>query len=178
LHWHYRWLLYKSFGNSMEKEDYLEHALQVVVSNYQNKVAVAQTWQDKLLESLKDEENSGMLVDTLSKLLDEPPKKNAEKPIKLSNPDKLARDYALLSGDSVIIKYMGENSESYNYLYKVRTKPTNAGEMRIMKNKKYGCIYVEFEYQNGGRDSRRYEMDEFTDFQKFMSLITSVIYKF
>jgi hypothetical protein len=162
----------------MEKEDYLEHALQVVVSNYQNKVAVAQTWQDKLLESLKDEENSGMLVDTLSKLLDEPPKKNAEKPIKLSNPDKLARDYALLSGDSVIIKYMGENSESYNYLYKVRTKPTNAGEMRIMKNKKYGCIYVEFEYQNGGRDSRRYEMDEFTDFQKFMSLITSVIYKF
>jgi len=139
---------------------------------------MAQQWQDLLLKSLEDEENPGMLVDTLSKLLDEPPKKDAEKPIKLSNPEKLARDYALLSGDSVIIKYMGDNSESYNYLYKVRTKPTNAGEMRIMKNKKYGCVYVEFEYQNGGRDGRRYEMDEFTDFQKFMSLITSVIYKF
>ena len=139
---------------------------------------MAQQWQDLLLKSLEDEENPGMLVDTLSKLLDEPPKKNGEKPIKLSNPEKLARDYALLSGDSVIIKYMGDNSESYNYLYKVRTKPTNAGEMRIMKNKKYGCVYVEFEYQNGGRDGRRYEMDEFTDFQKFMSLITSVIYKF
>lgn len=137
-----------------------------------------QTWQDKLLESLKDEENSGMLVDTLSKLLDEPPKKNAEKPIKLSNPDKLARDYALLSGDSVIIQYMGENSDSYNYLYKVRTKPTNAGEMRIMKKKKYGCVYVEFEYQNGGRDGRRYEMDEFSDFQKFMKLIIDVISNF
>ena len=137
-----------------------------------------QTWQDKLLESLKDEENSGMLVDTLSKLLDEPPKKNAEKPIKLSNPEKLARDYALLSGDSVNIKYTGENSESYNYLYKVRTKPTNAGEMRIMKDKKYGCVYVEFDYQNGATDGRRYEMDEFIDFQKFMSLIVDVIYKF
>ena len=162
----------------MEKEDYLEHSLQVVASNYQNKVAVAQTWQDKLLESLKDEENSGMLIDTLSKLLDEPPKKNAETPIKLSNPDKLASDYALLSGDSVTIKYMGENSDSYNYLYRVRTKPTNAGEMRIMKQKKYGCVYVEFDYQNGGRDGRRYEMDEFSDFQKFMGLITDVIYKF
>jgi hypothetical protein len=90
----------------------------------------------------------------------------------------LASDYALLSGDSVIIKYMGENSDSYNYLYRVRTKPTNAGEMRIMKKKKYGCVYVEFDYQNGGRDGRRYEMDDFTDFQKFMGLITDVIYKF
>jgi hypothetical protein len=162
----------------MEKEDYLEHSLQVVASNYQNKVAVAQTWQDKLLESLKDEENPGMLVDTLSKLLDEPPKKNAENPIKLSNPDKLARDYALLSGDSVTIKYTGENSESYNYLYKVRTKPANTGVLRIMKDKKYGCVYVEFLNGNGGRDGRRYEMDEFSDFQKFMGLITDVIYKF
>ena len=162
----------------MEKEDYLEHSLQVVASNYQNKVAVAQTWQDKLLESLKDEENSGMMIDTLSKLLDEPPKKNAEIPIKLSNPDKLASDYALLSGDSINIKYTGENSESYNYLYKVRTKPANTGVLRIMKDKKYGCVYVEFLNGDGGRDGRRYEMDEFSDFKKFMGLITDVIYKF
>lgn len=155
------------------------HCIGIIGGCYTNLLEVmAQTWQDKLLESLKDEENSGMLIDTLSKLLDEPPKKNTEKPIKLSNPDKLARDYALLSGDSVMIKYMGENSDSYNYLYKVRTKPTNAGEMRIMKKKKYGCVHVEFEYQNGGSDGRRYEMDEFTDFQKFMSLIVDVIYKF
>jgi len=139
---------------------------------------MAQQWQDLLLKSLEDEENSGMLVDTLSKLLDELPKKNVEKPIKLSNPEKLARDYALLSGDSVNIKYTGENSESYNYMYKVRTKPTNTGILRIMKDKTYGCVYVEFLNGKGGRDGRRYEMDEFTDFQKFMSLIVDVIYKF
>jgi hypothetical protein len=167
----------------METDDYLEHALQLAASNHQNKVAVAQAWQDALMASLEDEENPGILVNTLSKILDErnsyrSTKKNRVKPIKLSNPDKLASDYALLSGDSVTIKYMGENSDSYNYLYKVRTKPTNAGEMRIMKKKKYGCVYVEFDYQNGGRDGRRYEMDEFSDFQKFMGLITDVIYKF
>lgn len=139
---------------------------------------MAQQWQDLLLKSLEDEDNSGILVDTLSKLLDDTTKKDVEKPIKLSNPDKLARDYARLSGDSVMIKYMGENSDSYNYLYKVRTKPTNAGEMRIMKKKKYGCVYVEFEYLNGGKNGRRYEMDEFSNFQKFMGLITGVIYKF
>jgi hypothetical protein len=139
---------------------------------------MAQNWQDLLLKSLEDEKNSGILVDTLSKLLDELPKKDVEKPIKLSNPEKLAIDYALLSGDSVNIKYTGENSESYNYLYKVRTKPTNTGVLRIMKDKKYGCVYVEFLNGDGGRDGRRYEMDEFTDLQKFMSLITSVIYKF
>ena len=50
--------------------------------------------------------------------------------------------------------------------------------MRIMKQKKYGCVYVEFDYQNGGRDGRRYEMDVFSDFQKFMGLIVDVIYKF
>ena len=159
-----------------EWEVYMNQQIAALNSKY--KMEVAQTWQDKLLESLKDEENPGMLVDTLSKLLDEPPKKNAEKPIKLSNPDKLARDYALLSGDSVNIKYTGENSESYNYMYKVRTKPTNTGILRIMKDKTYGCVYVEFLNGNGGRDGRRYEMDEFTDFQKFMSLIVDVIYKF
>lgn len=162
----------------METDDYLEHALQVVAANYQNKVAIAQTWQDKLMESIKDDEDSGALINAMTKLLDYGELKDVEKPIKLSNPDKLASDYALLSGDSVTIKYMGENSDSYNYLYKVRTKPTNAGEMRIMKKKKYGCVYVEFDYQNGGRDGRRYEMDEFSDFQKFMGLITDVIYKF
>jgi hypothetical protein len=162
----------------MEKEDYLEHSLQVVASNYQNKVAVAQTWQDKLMESIKDDDNYAALLGAMKNILDDSIEKDVEKPIKLSNPEKLASDYALLSGDSVTIKYMGENSDSYNYLYKVRTKPTNAGEMRIMKKKKYGCVYVEFDYQNGGRDGRRYEMDEFTNFKKFMGLITDVIYKF
>ena len=159
-----------------EWEVYMNQQIAALNSKY--KMEVAQTWQDLLLKSLEDEENPGILVDTLSKLLDDTTKKDVEKPIKLSNPDKLASDYALLSGDSVTIKYMGENSDSYNYLYKVRTKPTNAGEMRIMKNKKYGCVYVEFEYQNGGSDGRRYEMDEFTDFQKFMELIINVIRKF
>ena len=170
---------YTNILEVMEKKEYeIYIAQQISTLNYKYKMEVAQTWQDKLLESLKDEENSGMLVDTLSKLLDDATKKDVEKPIKLSNPDKLARDYALLSGDSVIIKYTGENSESYNYLYKVRTKPTNTGVLRIMKDKKYGCVYVEFLNGDGGRDGRRYEMDEFTDFQKFMGLITDVIYKF
>jgi hypothetical protein len=162
----------------METEDYLEHVLQLAASNHQNKVAVAQAWQDALMASIKDDEDYDTLLGTMKNILDDTTEKDVEKPIKLSNPDKLASDYALLSGDSVTIKYMGENSDSYNYLYKVRTKPTNAGEMRIMKKKKYGCVYVEFDYQNGGRDGRRYEMDEFSDFQKFMGLITDVIYKF
>ena len=141
-------------------------------------------WQDLLLQALKDDEDSGALLSAMasvlgpSALLDKKPISEKSNFVKLSNPDKLASDYALLSGDSVIIKYMGENSDSYNYLFKVRTKPTNAGEMRIMKKKKYGCVYVEFDYQNGGSDGRRYEMDDFTDFQKFMGLITNVIYKF
>ena len=133
-------------------------------------------WQDELLKSLGDEEKEifSNLMGNTNPCAEIP----LEKPIKLSNPDKLASDYALLSGDSVNIKYTGENSESYNYLYKVRTKPTNTGVMRIMKDKKYGCVYVEFLNGDGGRDGRRYEMDEFTDFQKFMSLIVDVIYKF
>lgn len=162
----------------MEKEDYLEHSLQLAASNHQNKVAVAQSWQDKLMESIKDDEDYDTLLNAMKNILDDSTEKDVEKPIKLSNPEKLASDYALLSGDSVTIKYMGENSDSYKYLYKVRTKPTNAGEMRIMKNRIYGCVYVEFDYQNGGRDGRRYEMDEFSDFKKFMGLITDVIYKF
>jgi hypothetical protein len=161
-----------------QKEWEVYMAKQISALNYKYKIQVAQTWQDKLLESLKDEENNGILVDTLSKLLDEPPKKNAEKPIKLSNPGKLARAYDLLSGDMVLIKYMGETSKSYRYLYTIEHKPSNTGEMRIMKEKKYGCVYVEFEYQNGGKDGRRYEMDEFTDFDTFMNLIVDVIRKF
>jgi hypothetical protein len=141
-------------------------------------------WQDLLLQALKDDEDSSALLGAMasvlgpSALLDKKPTSEKSNFVKLSNPEKLASDYALLSGDSVTIKYMGENSDSYNYLYRVRTKPTNAGEMRIMKKKKYGCVYVEFDCQNGGRDGRRYEMDEFSDFQKFMGLITDVIYKF
>jgi hypothetical protein len=162
----------------MEKEDYLEHALQLAAANHQNKVAVAQAWQDALMESIKDDEDYDTLLNAMKNILDDSTEKDVEKPIKLSNPGKLASDYSLLSGDSVTIKYMGENSDSYNYLYKVRTKPTNAGEMRIMKKKKYGCVYVEFDYQNGGRDGRRYEMDEFSDFKKFMGLIVDVIINF
>jgi hypothetical protein len=163
----------------MEKKEYeIYIAQELVALRAKYKMEVAQTWQDKLLESLKDEENPGMLVDTLSKLLDEPPKKNAEKPIKLSNPDKLARDYALLSGDSVIIKYLGEDKSQYYYKYKIRTRPTASGKMFIRKKKLNGRVYIEFHHDNGGSESRNYEMDEFTDLQKFMSLITSVIYKF
>jgi hypothetical protein len=153
-----------------EYEAYIAH--QIASLNSQYKMSVTKHWQDVLLESIKDDKDFDEVYKTFLSRLE---KSNS---INLSNPDKLARDYALMSGDSVRIQYMGENSDSYNYLYKVRTKPTNAGEMRIMKKKKYGCVYVEFDYQNGGKDGRRYEMDEFTDFQKFMSLIVDVIYKF
>jgi len=159
-----------------EWEVYMNQQIAVLNSKY--KMEVAQSWQDKLLESLKDEENPGMLVDTLSKLLDEPPKKNAEKPIKLSNPDKLARDYALLSGDSVNIRYVDEDKFQYYYKYTIRTRPTAAGKMFIQKEKLDGRVYIEFHHDNGGSESRRYEMDEFTDFQKFIGLIVDVIYKF
>jgi hypothetical protein len=142
------------------------------------KMEVAQTWQDKLLESLKDEENPGILVDTLSKLLDDATKKDVEKPIKLSNPDKLAREYALLSGDSVNIKYVDEDKSQYYYKYTIRTRPTVSGKMFILKEKLNGRAYVEFHHDNGGSESRNYEMDEFTDFQKFMELIINVIRKF
>ena len=153
-----------------EYEAYIAH--QIASLNSQYKMSVTKHWQDVLLESIKDDKDFDEVYKTFLSRLE---KSNS---INLSNPDKLARDYALMSGDSVRIQYMGENSKSYNYLYKVRTKPTSAGEMRIIKEKKYGCVYVEFEYQNGATDGRRYEMDEFSDFQKFMSLIVDVIYKF
>jgi hypothetical protein len=163
----------------MEQKELEIHIAQELASlRAKYKMEVVQTWQDKLLESLKDEENPGMLVDTLSKLLDEPPKKDVEKPIKLSNPDKLARDYALLSGDSVNIKYVDEDKSQYYYKYKIRTRPLSSGKMFIRKKKLDGRVYIEFHHDNGGSESRNYEMDEFTDFQKFMELIINVIRKF
>jgi hypothetical protein len=160
-----------------EYEAYIAHQIASLNSKY--KMEVAKHWQDVLMKSLEgDTEFEASYQAFLDKYPTDSSILEKSKPIKLSNPDKLARDYALLSGDSVNIKYTGENSESYNYLYKVRTKPTNTGVMRIMKDKKYGCVYVEFLNGDGGRDGRRYEMDEFTDFQKFMGLIVDVIYKF
>jgi hypothetical protein len=47
-----------------------------------------------------------------------------------------------------------------------------------MKEKLDGRVCVEFEHQFGGSESRVYEMDEFSDFQKFMELIVNVIRKF
>ena len=90
----------------------------------------------------------------------------------------MATNYNLLSGDSIIIHYLKEDDRAYYYLYKVISKTGNAGEMRILKEKKYDCVYVEFEYLNGNLDSKRYEMDEFSDFQKFMGLIAAAIYNF
>jgi hypothetical protein len=161
-----------------QKEWEVYMAKQIAALNSKYKMEVAQTWQDKLLESLKDEENPGMLVDTLSKLLDDATKKDVEKPIKLSNPDKLARDYALLSGGSVNIRYIDEDKFQYYYKYTIRTRPTASGKMFIQKEKLDGRVYIEFHHDNGGSESRRYEMDEFTDFQKFMELIINVIRKF
>jgi hypothetical protein len=161
-----------------QKEWEVYMAKQIAALNSKYKMEVAQTWQDKLLESLKDEENPGMLVDTLSKLLDDATKKDVEKPIKLSNPDKLARDYALLSGGSVNIRYVDEDKFQYYYKYTIRTRPTTSGKMFIQKEKLDGRVYIEFHHDNGGSESRRYEMDEFMDFQKFMELIINVIRKF
>jgi hypothetical protein len=163
----------------MEQKEYeIYIAQQISALNSKYKMEVAQHWQDVLLKSLEDEENPGILVDTLSKLLDDATKKDVEKPIKLSNPDKLARDYALLSGDSVNIRYIDEDKSQYYYKYTIRTRPTASGKMFIRKKKLNGRVYIEFHHDNGGSESRVYEMDEFTDFQKFMELIINVIRKF
>ncbi len=157
----------------MEQKEYdIYIAHQIASLNSQYKMSVTKHWQDVLLESIKDDKDFDEVYKTfLSKL-------ERSNSINLSNPDKLARDYALLSGDSVMIQYMGENSDSYNYLYKVRTKPTNAGEMFITKEKLNGRVCVEFKHQNGGSESRVYEMGDLKDFQKFMQLIVDVIRKF
>lgn len=158
----------------MEKEDYLEHALQVVMSNHQYKVAVAQTWQDKLMESIKDDEDYATLLNAMKNILDD----DTEKPIKLSNPEKLASDYALLNGDSVTIKYVDEDNSVYYYKYKIRTRPTVSGKMFIQKKKFDNRVYIEFHHDNGGSEKVSYEMDDFINFDTFMNLIVDVIRKF
>jgi hypothetical protein len=162
-----------------QKEWEVYMAKQIAELNHQSKVDVAQHWHDLLMESLKGdtdfEASYQAFLDKYpidSSVLEKP------KPIKLSNPEKLATDYPFLNGDSIKIHYLKEDDRAYYYLYKVISKTGNAGEMRIMKEKKYDCVYVEFEYLNGNLDSKRYEMDEFSDFQKFMGLITAAIYNF
>ena len=152
---------------------------QITTLNSQNKMAVAQHWHDVLMESLKgDKEFEASYQAFLSKYPTDSSVLEKSNSINLSNPDKLARDYALLSGDSITIQYMGQDSKSYNYTYKVRTKPNIAGEMLIMKDKLDGRACIEFKHQNGGSVNRVYEMDDFTDFQTFMGLIVDVINKF
>jgi hypothetical protein len=155
-----------------EYEAYIEHQIASLNSQYKMAIVQNKNWQDLLLESIKDDKDFDEVYKTfLSKL----EKSNS---INLSNPDKLARDYALMSGDSITIQYMGQDSKSYNYTYKVRTKPNIAGELFIVKDKLDGKVCIQFKHKNGGSESRVYEMDEFTDFQTFMGLIVDVINKF
>jgi hypothetical protein len=155
-----------------EYEAYIEHQIASLNSQYKMAIVQNKNWQDLLLESIKDDKDFDEVYKTfLSKL----EKSNS---INISNPEKLARDYALLSGDSIKILYIGENKTSYVYTYRVRTKPNIAGEMFIIKDKLDGRVCIEFERQIGGSESRVYEMDEFTDFQTFMGLIIDVISKF
>ncbi len=152
---------------------------QIATLNSQNKMAVAQHWHDVLMESLKgDTEFEASYQAFLSKYPTDSSVLEKSNSINLSNPDKLARDYALMSGDSVRIQYMGQDTKSYNYTYKMRTKPNIAGEMFITKEKLNGRVCIEFKHQNGGSESRVYEMDDLKDFQKFMQLIVDVIRKF
>jgi hypothetical protein len=160
-----------------EWEVYINQQISALNSKY--KMEVAQHWQDLLMKSIEGDADFETSYQTFlsnfpinGDTLDKP------KPIKLSNPEKLAKDYALLSGDSINIHYLKEDDRAYYYLYKVISKTGNAGEMRILKEKRYGCVYVEFEYLNGNLDSKRYEMNEFSDFQKFMGLIVDTIYNF
>ena len=155
-----------------EYEAYIEHQIASLNSQYKMAIVQNKNWQDVLLESIKDDKDFDEVYKTfLSKL----EKSNS---INLSNPDKLARDYALMSGDSIKIIYMGQTETSYVYTYRVRTKPNIAGEMLIIKKKLDGRVCIEFKHQNGGSVNRVYEMDEFTDFQTFMGLIVDVINKF
>jgi hypothetical protein len=154
-------------------------ALQQAKLQSQSNMVVAQHWHDTLMESLKgDKEFEASYQAFLDKYPINSSVLEKTKPIKLSNPDKLARDYALLSGDSIKIVYMGQTETSYVYTYRVRTKPNITGEMRIVKDKLDGRVCIEFKHQNGGSESRVYSMDEFSDFQKFMQLIVDVIRKF
>lgn len=160
-----------------ELEIYMNQQMAALKS--QSNMAVAQHWHDVLMKSLEgDKEFEASYQAFLSKYPTDSSVLKKSNSINLSNPDKLARDYALLSGDSITIQYMGQDSKSYNYTYKVRTKPNIAGEMLIIKDKLDGRVCIEFKHQNGGSVNRVYEMDDFTDFQTFMGLIVDVIRKF
>lgn len=138
-------------------------------------------WQDLLLQALKDDEDSGALLSAMASvlgpaaLLDRKTTSEKSNFIKLSNPEKLARDYALLGGDSVNITYKAETTVAYNYDFKVRTNPKKAGLISIYKQKLHDKVYVEFAFGVIHSESRSYEMSEFTDFQNFMGKIIDVI---
>jgi hypothetical protein len=160
-----------------ELEIYMNQQMAALKS--QSNMAVAQHWHDLLMESIKgDKDFEASYQAFLDKYPTDSSVLEKSNSINLSNPDKLARDYALMSGDSIKILYMGQTKTSYVYTYKVRTKPNIAGEMRIVKDKLDGKVCIEFKHDNGGSESRVYEMDEFTDFQTFMGLIVDVIRKF
>ncbi len=171
---------YTNFLEVMEQKEWEVYMNQQIATlNSQNKMAVAQHWHDVLMESLKgDKEFEASYQAFLDKYPFNSSVLEKSNSINLSNPEKLARDYALLSGDSIKILYMGQTKTSYVYTYRVRTKPNIAGEMRIIKDKLDGRVCIEFEHQSGGSESRVYSMDEFSDFQKFMQLIVDVIRKF
>lgn len=135
-------------------------------------------WHDLLLKSIEDDIKSGKIDKDIFELFGESyTKPTSEKSnfIKLANPEKLARDYALLGGDSVKITYKAETTVAYNYDFRVRTKPANAGLISIYKQKLDEKVYVEFAFGVIDSESRSYEMSEFTDFQNFMGKIIDVI---
>jgi hypothetical protein len=137
-------------------------------------------WHDILLKSIEDDIASGKIDKDIFELFGESYNKPAlEKSnfIKLANPEKLARDYALMSGDSVKIIYKSETTVAYNYDFKIRTKPANPGLISIYKQKIDGKAYVEFLFGDFSAESKSYEMSEFTDFQNFMGKIIDVIVK-
>jgi hypothetical protein len=164
----------------MEKKEWeIYMNQQIATLKSESNMAVAQHWHDLLMESIKgDKDFEASYQAFLDKYPTDSSVLEKSNSINLSNPEKLARDYALMSGDSIKILYIGENKKSYVYTYRVRTKPNIAGEMFIMKDKLDGRVCIEFEHQIGGSESRVYEMDEFTDFQMFMGLIVDVIRKF
>jgi hypothetical protein len=164
----------------MEKKEWeIYMNQQIATLKSESNMAVAQHWHDLLMESIKgDKDFEASYQAFLDKYPTDSSVLEKSNSINLSNPEKLARDYALMSGDSIKILYIGENKKSYVYTYRVRTKPNIAGEMFIIKDKLDGRVCIEFEHQIGGSESRVYEMDEFTDFQMFMGLIVDVIRKF
>lgn len=135
-------------------------------------------WHDLLLKSIEDDIKSGKIDKDIAALFGESyvkPKLEKSNFIKLANPEKLASDYALLGGDSVNITYNSESTFAYNYDFKVRTNPKNAGVISIYKRKLDSKAYVEFLFGDFSAESKSYEMSEFTDFQNFMGKIIDVI---